>query len=290
MDQRLLAYKTIVEAYLASLFTDTAAPHGKLFEAMRYSLLAGGKRIRPALTLEFCRVCGGEPAKILPVAAAVEMVHTYSLIHDDLPSMDNDDLRRGKPSNHKAFGESTAILAGDALQAEAFSQILTAPLPGEVRARCAGILAQAAGASGICGGQLLDLSGPGEARTEEQLMNIHSRKTAAMIKAACAMGVAAAEGSRGQLEAALVFAENVGLAFQIRDDILDAIGTREDLGKPCGSDARHLKQTFMSLYGEARCQQLVNELTEKAVEAVIEAFDEPDFLCDLARGLAARGN
>ena len=188
-------YKALADAALNTYFADTTVSYHRLLEAMHYSLTAGGKRLRPVLVLAFCAACGGDVRAALPVACAVEMVHTYSLIHDDLPCMDNDDLRRGKPTNHVVYGECTATLAGDALQAEAFHTILSTELPADVRAECARLLAEAAGENGICGGQQLDMEGEGKVLTKEELMDINDRKTSAMIHAACLMGVTCGGGS-----------------------------------------------------------------------------------------------
>ena len=226
----------------------------------------------------------------LPVACAVEMVHTYSLIHDDLPCMDNDDLRRGKPTNHMVYGECTATLAGDALQAEAFRTILSTDLPADVRAECARLLAEAAGENGICGGQQLDMEGEGKVLTKEELMDINDRKTSAMIHAACLMGVTCGGGNTQQRAAAAQYARALGLAFQIRDDMLDVISTEAELGKPIGSDAREGKNTFMALYGLERCSAYVHELSEEAAAAVSGAFTDSAFLQQLARSLADRKN
>lgn len=286
---RLRMYQDWVESTLAGYFPDGPVPHETLLRSMRYSLLAGGKRLRPVLVLEFCRVCGGDVEKALPVACGVEMLHTYSLIHDDLPCMDNDDLRRGRPTNHKVFGEFTATLAGDALQAEAFASVLSADLPSDRLVRCARILASVAGHNGICGGQQLDMDGEGKPLTEADLMEIHVRKTAALIRGACLMGAAAAGGSRKQETAAITYADALGLAFQIRDDILDVTSTEEELGKPIGSDAEQRKTTFMTLFGERACEQRVLELTEQAKSAV-SIFPDHAFLCDLADSLAIRNH
>lgn len=284
---RLRMYQNWIENTLAGYFPDGPAPYERLIQSMRYSLLAGGKRLRPALVLEFCRVCGGDVEKTLPVACGVEMLHTYSLIHDDLPCMDNDDLRRGKPTNHKVFGEFTATLAGDALQAEAFASVLSAELPSDRLLRCARILASAAGYNGICGGQQLDMDGEGKPLNEQDLMEIHASKTAALIRGACLMGVAAAGGTREQEAAAVAYADALGLAFQIRDDILDVISTEEELGKPIGSDAEEGKTTFMTLFGETVCERRVLELTAQAKQAV-QIFPDRKFLCDLADTMAVR--
>ena len=284
-------YKALVESALERSFAGAAGmPLEGLAEAMRYSLLAGGKRIRPILVLEFCRISGGDINAALPVACAIEMLHTYSLIHDDLPCMDNDDLRRGKPTNHVVYGECTATLAGDALQAEAFHTILSTELPADVRAECARLLAEAAGENGICGGQQLDMEGEGKVLTKEELMDINDRKTSAMIHAACLMGVTCGGGNAQQRAAAAQYAKALGLAFQIRDDMLDVISTEAELGKPIGSDAREGKNTFMALYGLERCGAYVHELSEQAAAAVDSVFADSAFLQQLARSLADRKN
>lgn len=280
--------KELVDQALEGYFSDSSVPYKRLLESMHYSLTAGGKRLRPVLVLAFCRACGGDVMKALPAACALEMVHTYSLIHDDLPCMDNDDLRRGKPTNHVIYGECTATLAGDALQAEAFRTILESELPVESRAECARLLSEAAGIDGICGGQQLDMEGDGKTLNREQLIEIHTRKTAAMIRAACRMGIACGNGSAEQIQAAEDYAHALGLAFQIRDDMLDVISTNEELGKPIGSDAEEQKTTFMSLYGLEKCREEVHSLTEKAAAAVEHVFSNADFLQQLARSLESR--
>lgn len=282
--------KQMIDQALDRYFSDPNAPYHRLLESMHYSLTAGGKRLRPVLVLAFCRACGGEVEKALPVACALEMVHTYSLIHDDLPCMDNDDLRRGKPTNHVIYGECTATLAGDALQAEAFRTILESELPVEARAEAARLLSEAAGIDGICGGQQLDMEGDGKLLNREQLIEIHTRKTAAMIRAACRMGIACGNGSDAQIQAAETYAQALGLAFQIRDDMLDVISTNEELGKPIGSDAQEQKTTFMSLYGLEQCEREVHALTEEAAQAVGSAFPNAAFLQQLARSLETRRN
>lgn len=280
--------RAFVVRALEEYFTDASAPYHTLLESMHYSLTAGGKRLRPVLVLAFAAACGGDVRDALPAACAIEMVHTYSLIHDDLPCMDDDELRRGKPTNHVIYGECTATLAGDALQAEAFRTILESPLPAETRAECARLLAEAAGIDGICGGQQLDMEGEGRTLTMDGLLEIHRRKTAAMIRGACLMGVACGRGTAAQREAAAAYADALGLAFQIRDDVLDVISTAEELGKPIGSDAREGKTTFMSLYGPARCEEMVHSLTERAAETLVPAFGEPGFLQALVRSLELR--
>ena len=282
-------YKERIDAALAESFLNALdLPLAGLADSMRYSLLAGGKRIRPILVLEFCRICGGSVDEAMPIACAIEMLHTYSLIHDDLPCMDNDTLRRGRPTNHIVYGECTATLAGDALQAEAFGTILRASLSAERRANCAACLADAVGLDGMCGGQYLDMLGEGKQLTEEQLNNINSRKTGALLIAACRMGVAAAGGSEKQMEASARYGAVIGAAFQIRDDMLDVISTEAELGKPIGSDAQEKKNTYMALYGEERCAAMVNKLTRQAKDVLRGAFADTAFLDELAESMAVR--
>ena len=260
----------------------------RLWEAMRYSLLSGGKRIRPVLLLAFCEMSGGSAKSALPAACGIEMLHTYSLIHDDLPCMDDDDLRRGRPTCHKVFGETNAVLAGDALQAAAFSSVLRAECPGDNLAAMARTLSDAAGERGMCLGQYLDTEASEKPRTTAELYRIHALKTGALLRAACVMGVECAGGSQAQRRAAAAYAEHLGIAFQIRDDMLDEISTTEELGKPVGSDAEEGKVTFASLLGIEECARLVEEHTALAVEALGDAFGDSTFVLWLARELAGR--
>ena len=278
----------MIEEYLNSCFDDKSVSHSELLDAMRYSLLAGGKRIRPVLTLEFCKAAGGDLKTALPVACAVEMLHTYSLIHDDLPCMDNDDLRRGKPTNHKVFGETIAVLAGDALQAEAFKAILSCGLPVPIKAECARILSEAAGENGICGGQYLDMKGECTALSGDELSDMCGRKTASLIAAACHMGAVAGGANINQCQAAESYGYDIGLAFQIRDDVLDELSTAEELGKPIGSDRREGKTTFMSLYGLDKCEEQIKLLTERAKSTIEREFRHSEFLVEFADELCAR--
>ena len=290
-----MTYRERYDSYLAALEPALKACFGKergfefdgLLDAMDYSLTAGGKRIRPVLVLEFSRLLGGNMEDTLPVACAVEMLHTYSLIHDDLPCMDNDDLRRGKPTSHKVFGESTAVLAGDALQAEAFGTILRCPLPVERRAKCAEILAGAAGIDGICGGQYMDLSAEGHALSAEELSDLQARKTGALLAGACMLGAAAAGAGEDMLNLAGQYGAQLGAAFQIRDDMLDVLSTESELGKPIGSDKRDGKTTFMSLYGQNECARMVRKITDAAIETV-KPVDKDGFLVELAASLVDR--
>ena len=276
----------VEQALLQAIARDEHVLNG-LWEVMEYSLMAGGKRIRPVLVLEFCRAAGGQPEAALPAACAVEMLHTYSLIHDDLPCMDDDDLRRGRPTSHVKFGEWKALLAGDALQAEALRILLCSEMAADRRAACAALLARAAGVQGICGGQYLDLEGEGQSLSQAQLTEIHRRKTCSLLSAACQMGVAAAGGNEAMQEAADRYGQALGMAFQIRDDMLDELGNQGKLGKPVGSDRAEGKTTFLTLYGPERCQALVEQLTAEAKEYAAR-FDDGGFLSWLADQLAVR--
>ena len=256
--ERLEEHRARIEDWLHACFQD-CAPRGNLYDAMRYSLLTGGKRLRPVLVLEACRLCGGAVEDALPFAGAIEMVHTYSLIHDDLPCMDDDDLRRGRPTNHKVFGEANAVLAGDGLLTAAFETML-APgqkLPPERVLEAAGILARAAGGRGMVGGQVLDMAGEGRALGLTEVEELQRLKTGALIRAAVEMGCAVAGGAEEQREALCRYADCLGLAFQIQDDILDVVGDEATLGKPIGSDVRSDKTTFVALKGLADCRILV---------------------------------
>ena len=281
----LQIYQNHTESYLASTLCYKDEPQQDLFDAMRYSLLAGGKRLRPVLTYDFCRMCGGDWKQATPFGAAVEMIHTYSLIHDDLPCMDNDDFRRGKPTNHKVYGEAIAVLAGDALLTTAFSSIAGAGCDADTRIRAVEILSRCAGELGMVGGQVLDILSEQRQCTVQEVLDVQSRKTGALIKAACQLGVLAGRGSAAQLEAAGEFAAHLGLAFQIRDDMLDVIGDAQELGKAVGVDAG--KNTFVSLYGLEKCEQLVTEHTTQAI-AALNVFEDTEFMCWLATLLTSR--
>lgn len=265
-------YLKTTEEALANYLPSKNCREKKLIEAMQYSLSAGGKRVRPRLVFEFNALCGGFPEGAIPFACAVEMIHTYSLIHDDLPCMDDDDLRRGKPSNHKVYGEDIALLAGDALQTLAYDVITsdkTAALVGEKSCRqCANVLAKYAGANGMVGGQVIDLISENTNAPIDVLREMDYKKTACLIKAACEMGAISAGATEYQVEAASQYGECIGIAFQIKDDILDVTSTDDELGKPVGSDNDNNKSTYVSLLGLAECAKFVNLLTEKAVEAL----------------------
>ena len=282
-------YRTYLEQYLKDYYSYFhMLPQKQLFEAMDYSLYAGGKRLRPCLTMEFCRLCCGDWKKAAPFASAVEMIHTYSLIHDDLPSMDNDDFRRGNPTNHKVYGEAMAILAGDALLTDAFMIAASPPLDDPEKLGLAiSVLGHNAGSLGMVGGQVLDVSSEARQLTEQEVLDIQTRKTGALINSACVLGVIAGGGDEDQIAAAAQFAAGIGLAFQIRDDMLDVIGTAEEMGKGVGTDA--VKNTFVRLYGLETCEKLVQQYTDLAISA-LDVFEDTDYLVTLAKELTGRTN
>ena len=286
-EEQTRIYREKIEAYLASVYAPFASePQKPIFEAANYSLLAGGKRLRPILALEFCRMCGEKPEKALPFGAAVEMIHTYSLIHDDLPCMDNDDYRRGRLTNHKVYGEGMAVLAGDALVTDAFSVATRAELkdPGQIGSAIA-ILSECAGSLGMIGGQVLDIMSEERACTQQEVLDIQSRKTGKLIIAPCVLGVIAGGGTEDQKEAAARFAALLGLAFQIRDDILDVIGSQQELGKAVGVDGA--KNTFVRLYGVEKCEELVKQYTQEAIDS-LSVFRDTEYMEALAESLTER--
>lgn len=286
LESQLSTYLNHIEDYFdQNCFQYDNEPQQTLFQSMRYSLLAGGKRLRPVFVYDFCRMCGGQWEKATPFAAAIEMVHTYSLIHDDLPCMDNDDYRRGRLTNHKVFGEATAVLAGDALLTAAFGFIAKADIPAQTRIRAVEVLADCAGELGMVGGQVLDMQSETRECTKQEVIDIQSRKTGALIRAACILGVLAANGTDEQIQSAAEFASNLGLAFQIRDDMLDVIGNEKDLGKAVGVDSN--KNTFVQLYGLEKCEEMVQNLTAQALNN-LSCFESTDFMTKLANRLTSR--
>ena len=282
--ERSLEYRDYIQAYLKDYYSNFhEEPQTPLFEAMEYSLLAGGKRLRPIFALEFCRMCGADWKKAAPFAAAVEMIHTYSLIHDDLPSMDNDDFRRGRPTNHKVYGEALAILAGDALLTDAFAVAASAQVSDMGSAIA--VLSRCAGSLGMVGGQVLDIMSEERELNEQEVLDIQSRKTGALIHAACVLGAIAGGASEQQRNAAAKFADLLGLAFQIRDDMLDVIGTQEEMGKGVGTDSA--KNTFVRLYGLEKCEELVQAYTAQAIDA-LSVFEDSTYMISLAKSLTDR--
>lgn len=289
-----LSDSELIEELLGYYLSKRGTLYDVLWDSMEYSVSAGGKRVRPMLTMEFSRLCGGDTAKAAIFGCAVEFIHTYSLIHDDLPCMDNDDMRRGKPSNHIAFSEDTALLAGDALQSLAFEVMLSEEtlslVEPSLAARASGYLAACAGADGMVGGQVIDLMYEDKPSTEEIIREIHLLKTAALIRAASVMGCIVSGADDKKIKAAEKYAECIGLTFQIVDDILDVTSTAEELGKPIGSDAENGKSTLVSLLGLDECRKLAEHYTSEALIA-LEVFDgDTTALKDFALRLLNRKN
>lgn len=290
--ERLAENAALTEAALAEYLSEQDVDFAEELEAERYSLLARAKRIRPTLVLEFCRLFGGKDAQALPFACAVEMIHTYSLIHDDLPCMDNDDLRRGRPTCHKVYGEATALLAGDGLLTRAFGVLAsnTAVDAACVQAAVAA-LSRAAGSFGMIGGQVMDLAGEKKQLSLEALKKLHANKTGAMIAVSAKLGCLAAGVPEGdaRMEAALTFAKGIGLVFQIVDDVLDVIADANELGKPIGSDAENQKTTFLTYYTTAEALAMADEITQTA-KAALDGIPGAEALLELADYLVSRKN
>ena len=292
LNERLTAYSKLVEQQLLTYIQpEEDKGQGIIYEACRNSAMAGGKRLRTALVLEFCRVCGGDQQAALPFACALEMIHTYSLIHDDLPCMDDDDLRRGKPTNHKVYGEATAVLAGDGLLNLAFETASdpknTAMVSAETQVQAIRALSRASGMDGMIGGQVLDMAAEETRISLDQLKTLQELKTGALIGVAAQLGCLIGHASEEQMAAALEYARCIGLAFQIQDDILDIEGDAETFGKSIGSDAENGKSTYPSLLGLERCHELVHELSQQAVDA-LTPFTDAGILPELALSLADR--
>ena len=279
-----------VEAGLSFYLDKHDADFEEVYDAQRYALLARAKRIRPTLVLEFCRLFGGKDGAALPFACAVEMVHTYSLIHDDLPCMDDDDMRRGRPTCHKVYGEATALLAGDALLTNAFAVIAgNMAVSADAVRRAVYVLSGAAGAEGMIGGQVMDLAGEHQKLPLETLKKLHALKTGAMIETSAVLGCLAAglDLEDPRTKAARVYARGIGLAFQIVDDVLDVTADAAKLGKPIGSDAENEKTTFLTYFTPAEALEHARAVTEDAKEA-LAGFPRNKFLLDLADYLVGR--
>ncbi len=282
-------YRAAVETRLNELLPQNESLYNNLTDAMRYSIMLGGKRIRPAIMLEFFGVCGGTEKGIIDAACALEMIHTYSLIHDDLPCMDNDDMRRGKPSCHKAFGEAAALLAGDALLTYAFETVSSInDIPAERVVKACAVLAQNAGAHGMIGGQVIDLESEGRQVPLSTVIKTYELKTGCLIKAAANIGCILGGASGEKCAAACKYAECIGLAFQIQDDILDRVGNEQLLGKPIGSDEENQKTTYLSVMGLDAAKQKVAELTASAKEALNVFGPRAENLANLADYLLNR--
>lgn len=273
-------YKDIVDKRLGEYMSFPQGKQNRLYEAMRYSLFAGGKRVRPIIALEFSAMCGGGAEKALPAACAIEMTHTFSLIHDDLPCMDDDDMRRGRASCHREFGEATALLAGDALETYPF-KVLTDSVNYGVSAentiKMIGVLSELSGHLGMIGGQQIDTQFEGERLGLKGLTEMYRLKTSRLLQAAACMGCLSAGADDSVVKRAYEYADRLGIAFQIVDDILDICGNAEELGKPIGSDKENEKETFASLLGTEKAGETAQRLTNEALE-ILEEFENCDFL------------
>lgn len=290
MKAELRALGARIETGLGAIFTDGRTP-APLVESMEYSLMAGGKRLRPVLCLVWTELSGGGMNAAFDFACAIECIHTYSLIHDDLPAMDDDDLRRGKPSNHKQFDEATAILAGDGLLTEAFTLAASVNLPADRVLKALHHLSVAAGPRGMVGGQMLDMKLTGQAADLERMREMHAKKTGAMIESSCVTGAILGGGDSRVQALASAYGRAVGLAFQITDDILDVVGDEAQLGKPVGSDEAQGKSTYPALLGIERSRALARESVDQAM-AALNGFSHPraDFLRAVARYILDRAN
>ena len=284
--------KALVDSALEDHLAETKDPASHVVDAMRYSLFAGGKRLRPILCLAGAAAVGGTEKNALPVACALEMIHTYSLIHDDLPVMDDDDLRRGKPTSHKVFGEAVALLAGDSLLTEAFHLIATADISPDVTAeallRVTGMIAQASGYRGMIGGQLLDIQWEGKAADPALVEVIHSRKTAALISVSVTSGAILGGGEKSQIQTIATYGEKAGLAFQISDDILDIEGDSFAMGKMAGADQKKGKLTYPSAFGLDRSRDIQANLVESAIESLALLGPNAEPLRRIARYIIER--
>lgn len=286
----LIEKKLMVDAALENYFAKECELPSKLKEAMLYSLRAGGKRLRPVLTLAACEACEGDPLKAMPAALALEMIHTFSLIHDDLPAMDDDDLRRGQPTSHKKFGEAVAILAGDGLLSEAFS-CLGRGLKGLKNSiEIVQDIADASGSRGMTGGQALDLAAEGKKVSYEELRTIHKGKTGALITVSVTSGAKVANADLVKLSAIKKYGDAIGLAFQITDDILDIEGTTEELGKPAKSDITNEKSTYPLILGVEKSKKLAKQLVDEAYSTMAEFNSKADPLREIARYILTRKN
>ncbi|NLT47972.1 MAG: polyprenyl synthetase family protein [Clostridiales bacterium] len=290
-----LRYKELVERHLTDFLPEIDQQSATLYDAMKYSLTSGGKRIRPVLLLAACEFCGCDINQALPYAAAVEYIHTYSLIHDDLPAMDDDEMRRGKPTNHMVFGEDMAILAGDGLLSSAFEAMMKDMLlyfdnPDRLkcRVRAAYEIAKGAGCKGMVAGQVADIESQGKHCAREYIEYIHLNKTAALIVSSVKAGAYLACGEQDRLKALASYGEAIGLGFQIADDLLDIYGDSAAMGKSTGKDDAHKKCTFPAIYGAEESRQRLTDLTNKAIELMEPFYDEGEFFVTIAKRLAER--
>ena len=297
MDRHYEDYKKIIDEHLLDFIPNIDNKSISLYESMKYSLTAGGKRIRPVLLLAACDFAGGDIREALPYACAMEYIHTYSMIHDDLPAMDNDDLRRGLPTNHKVYGEALAILAGDGLLTSAFEAMNKDLMlyfddaeKMAKRIRAINAIAKGAGCRGMVAGQVSDMEGESNEYSNEMLEYIHINKTGALIIAAIKAGLYLGNPSKDMLSNLDIYSENLGLAYQIADDILDEIGDPKELGKSIGSDKKQHKNTYTSLNGLDAAFARLKQLTDDALEAIAPYYDNAEFFRDLALQLKTRRN
>ncbi len=291
MKVQLKRYISEVDKALDTYMKVQNNPQKIIYEAMSYSLFAGGKRLRPVLMMAVCDMCGGNIDDVKPFAAAMEMIHTYSLIHDDLPAMDNDDLRRGMPTNHIKYGEANAILAGDALLNKAFEIMASSSMLEPTKTlEIIKIISESSGTEGMIGGQIVDIASEGKKIDINELRYIHTLKTGAIIRSSAIAGAVAAGADNEQINAIDEFARNLGIAFQICDDILDVTGNEQMLGKPIGSDKENGKNTYVSIIGIEKAQQLLKEYSEKAKNALGIFNPENAFLLQLTDYLSGRQN
>lgn len=289
-DEKYERYLTEIDQALDGYLNEANTLYQSVISAMRYSILEAGKRVRAILLIEFCKACGGTQQLAMPFACALEMIHAYSLIHDDLPCMDNDELRRGKPSCWKEFGETTALLAGDGLLTKAFEAAASSTAPANLALRAMMELAKNAGTSGMLGGQVIDLEGEGKPVDEARLLKMYSMKTGALLNSAAKIGCILAGADEEKIALSHEFAEKIGLAFQIVDDILDVTGNEKILGKPIGSDVQSHKTTFVALHDLEYAKNKAIKLTEDAKSILTKFALEDDFLYELTDRLAVREN
>lgn len=304
-EEKYNSFVDTINKALDKYVVEKQTPERKIYNAMKYSLMAGGKRLRPVLSLAVTELLNGNIKEVLPFACAIEMIHTYSLIHDDLPCMDNDDYRRGRLTNHKVFGESLAVLAGDALLNYAFEIMLEScmkqkegssdcahnyksSIPLDLKVNAMGIIANAAGVSGMIGGQVVDIESEGKKISKDLLMYMHRCKTGALIKSCVVSAAVLSNAGKEELKCLEKYAENIGLAFQIKDDILDVEGDSKVLGKPTGSDQVNEKSTFVSLYGMNQSKRMLVDITSNAINSLEIFREKADFLKKLADYLIER--
>jgi geranylgeranyl diphosphate synthase, type II len=284
----------VVNLAIDKYITEKDMPEKTVYSSMRYSVTAGGKRLRPVLSLAVCELLNGDINNVIPFACAIEMIHTYSLIHDDLPAMDNDDYRRGRLTNHKVYGDAIAVLSGDALLNYAFEVMLNDSVKNETsilaKTRAMYIIAKASGASGMIGGQVVDLESEGKEISKKMLEYMHQCKTGAMIKAPIISSAVLCNANEEELKHLEMYADKIGLAFQIKDDILDIEGSLATMGKKSGSDIANKKSTFVTLYGMGKSKSMLNKITNEAIESIEYFGERSEFLKELALYVINRKN